>query len=258
MSGHRILWILVAGSLIPGLIFALPEDRFYGGPGDGIDSAVWTQFTGAGGGRRFLGGASDGYNLSRFLQYEPANSLSVYSARFLGGGMDGYSRNDFLQYNRSTDPTLYSVRFVGGPRDGVDDTLASGIPNPFRSGSDGDSLPDWWEAGYYASLLITEGQDTDQDGMDTLSEYLADTDPTDSGSVFRVHSILLGSVAEVGFPSSTGRVYSLYWSTNFFDPVWLPVSGQTQHVGSGGADQLVDPMVVPGFRAYRLDVSIPE
>ena len=70
--------------------------------------------------------------------------------------------------------------------------------------------------------------DYDNDGMNTWQEYLADTDPSISGSVLRLtgtYSIasasnLTGKV-RLAFPASTARYYQLEYSTNLFSPTIL-------------------------------------
>ncbi len=63
-----------------------------------------------------------------------------------------------------------------------------------------------------------ETADDDGDGMTTYQEYLADTDPSVSGSVLRVTGTF--SVADrqfrMVFPQSTGRYYQMEYSTNLF------------------------------------------
>ncbi len=71
--------------------------------------------------------------------------------------------------------------------------------------SDGDGMPDAWELlafGHATAGVATN--DSDLDGALNLEEYLSDTHPGQSGSVFRVTSI---TAAGVGLASSTGRLY---------------------------------------------------
>lgn len=49
--------------------------------------------------------------------------------------------------------------------------------------TDGDGLPDWWEAQYGLSLLVDDASaDKDGDGVPNLAEYAYGTDPTDLNS----------------------------------------------------------------------------
>lgn len=67
--------------------------------------------------------------------------------------------------------------------------------------------------------------DDDGDGMTTLEEFLADTDPANPGSVFDIHweyvpAVAPGATGEMrlAFPASTGRYYQLEYSTNLLAP----------------------------------------
>jgi subtilisin family serine protease len=53
--------------------------------------------------------------------------------------------------------------------------------------SDGNGLPDWWEQIYFGHLTGTNpNADPDGDGFSNLQEYIADTDPTNSGSALKI------------------------------------------------------------------------
>jgi hypothetical protein len=59
----------------------------------------------------------------------------------------------------------------------------------------GDGIPDYWRAQYFGGNGTTTNNqscavcDPDRDGMNNLQEYLANTTPTNNGSVFRIISI---------------------------------------------------------------------
>src|SRR6185436_4953489 len=69
--------------------------------------------------------------------------------------------------------------------------------------SDGDAMDDAWELAYFGDLSRDGLGDFDQDGMSDRLEYLAGTDPTNLGSVFRVMALT---------PLSGGAV-KLVWSS---------------------------------------------
>jgi hypothetical protein len=66
--------------------------------------------------------------------------------------------------------------------------------NPTSSDSDADQLPDGWEVGNGLNPLSNMGDngatgDPDGDGADNLTEYIADTQPTNADSVLRIFTI---------------------------------------------------------------------
>ncbi len=65
--------------------------------------------------------------------------------------------------------------------------LQEGTPSAF----DGDlnGLPDEWERHYYERIRTDPLADTDGDGMNSLAEYHAGTDPTDASSRLRILSV---------------------------------------------------------------------
>lgn len=73
--------------------------------------------------------------------------------------------------------------------------------------SDHDGLPDDWERYYLNTLSGSATNDLDEDGMTHLSEWIAGTDPDDSGSVFSVH---LGSGEGYRIDTSMTHAWE-YW-----------------------------------------------
>src|SRR5207244_1401217 len=58
--------------------------------------------------------------------------------------------------------------------------------------ADANGLPDWWELQYFGHLTGTNpNADADGDGLSNLQEYVADTNPLDSGSTLRITSAQL-------------------------------------------------------------------
>jgi hypothetical protein len=92
--------------------------------------------------------------------------------------------------------------------------------------SDGDGMPDYWEAanGLNATNSADAGWDKDLDGIVNLDEYIAGMDPADSNSMFLV-SIGPGAYSnnwfEIEWFSASNRLYSILESTNLFD--WISV-----------------------------------
>ena len=101
-------------------------------------------------------------------------------------------------------------------------------------------------------------------GKDTTlwQEYVADTDPNDPSSVFRINGLEPGPPASVGFePASTQRVYLLQYTDDLASGVWTDV-GDGPRPGAGAGDALTDTAgqapPATGRRFYRVQVDLPE
>jgi len=83
--------------------------------------------------------------------------------------------------------------------------------------------------------------DMDGDGSDTWSEYLADTNPADGGSVLKTSGYALAPDQVLTFPGSTNRMYSLFCKSDLDDADWTPVVLDVQ--GTNTTMSLADPAV---------------
>ena len=122
--------------------------------------------------------------------------------------------------------------------------------------------PHWWLAWHEltnngASFDEAEAGDTDFDTFTAGEEYIADTDPTDSNSYFRVTQITHESPVTVRFDSSTGRLYILEGATNLVNGLWTNVPGAGPRLGAGDGDALTDTNEPPWGPYYRLGVELP-
>lgn len=200
----------------------------------------------------FSGGARDGYasaELDTFVAPSDAN------ARFAGGSFDGYSCTRLDTY---VPPPGLHARFAGGAHDGSDAAAAGPFPNPLNRDTDGDGIPDWWSAGYFHTVTgAPTGADTDGDGMNTLEEYCADTDPLDGNSLFGISALVLSTNADVFVArSSSNRLYTFECATNVSAGAWMPVAGAPPRAGIGGPDHFTDPSVSTQL-IYRIRVELP-
>jgi len=101
-----------------------------------------------------------------------------------------------------------------------------------------DVPPRSWSQSHFseaeiAAGLAKSGQDPDGDGATNWQEYVAGTNPRDPASRFdlQISPNLGTSGMELAFGSATGRLYSLYASTDLVHGAWSPL--QTNLSGSG-------------------------
>ncbi|OQW96792.1 MAG: hypothetical protein BWK77_03595 [Verrucomicrobia bacterium A1] len=119
--------------------------------------------------------------------------------------------------------------------------------------------PEWWLAryGWTNDFGWWETNDTDGDRFFAWEERMADTDPTDSGSCFRVTGMNRADSFVVGVACTNTRIYGLGCTTNLIQGAWWPVAGQTGIPGEAdGFMELVDPTNA-GSRSYRATVEPP-
>ncbi len=127
----------------------------------------------------------------------------------------------------------------------------------------GDGVSDWWRARNFGGTGVTTNSsscaacDPDGDGASNYSEYVADTNPTNALSHFRIQSISNATSCAVFYQSSASRKYTLYYGTNLSAGVWTNLSSQADIPGSGGVDGLTDPSPPGAQRFYRIGVRLP-
>jgi hypothetical protein len=125
------------------------------------------------------------------------------------------------------------------------------------SGSTANGIPWSWLLQYG---LATDGsadhQQADADTFDNLQEYIADLNPTNAASYFRITDISHSPTTTVSFVSSASRAYTLISVSNLSSSAWQPVPGAGPRMGTGGADALSDINVPPKGPFYRLKVEL--
>ena len=107
--------------------------------------------------------------------------------------------------------------------------------------TDGDGIPDQWEAGYGfgTNNLADAALDSDGDGMSNYAEYLAGTNPTNSASYLRVEGPVLGGGTTVSFGAVSNRTYSVLYSDSLGAPVWQKL-GDIQARNTNHVESLTD------------------
>jgi len=120
-----------------------------------------------------------------------------------------------------------------------------------------NSAPSWWLARYSLETNTTGSlQDSDEDGMTNWVEYLAGTDPTNKQSLLRVSIAPDGSVLE--WPSVTGRVYSIYQTTNLALPFGLAPGGSNLTASPPGNTYTNSEVPPPPIQFFKIGVQLAE
>ena len=153
---------------------------------------------------------------------------------------------------------------IGRPLDGNGDAIARFdigayeflLPN---ADSNGDGIPDGWTQrfGLNAADPTVAAGNPDHDPHTTYQEWIADTDPTNALSYFRLLGLSQLSPSVVQFLSSSNRQYTLYRASA--PPVsnaFVAVAGQANVPGTGSTQSLTDTNGgAAGF--FRVGVKLP-
>lgn len=126
--------------------------------------------------------------------------------------------------------------------------------NPGSPDADGDGMDDAWEVLFFGSTNIAPDVDSDGDEVINRDEFIADTVPTNSASVFVIETFVFDGGRTITYTSSSARVYTPQYSTNPVVGVWENL--EPAFTGSGGEETSTDTATDP-LRAYRIDVAIP-
>ncbi len=120
---------------------------------------------------------------------------------------------------------------------------------------DQDGLPDWWEQSNFGNpTSALPGADSDTDAVVNLDEYCADTQPTNPASVFRINAISNDAGRLIFFPTSTQRIYDVYYAVVPTHEAWSDL--KTNIPGVGGMLSVTD--AAPDIqRVYRLKAIRP-
>ena len=135
----------------------------------------------------------------------------------------------------------------------------------FWTDANGDGIPDWWSRRYAGSGSgLDPNGDDDGDGLTTLKEFIAYTDPTNAASSFLVEIATRPDVASdslgggessgelsagitISWMTAKGRLYKLYAAESLAADAWNETPVATV-VGTGGPVSVpVDPTPLSGF-----------
>jgi hypothetical protein len=124
--------------------------------------------------------------------------------------------------------------------------------------ADGDGLPNEWEATYYGGTTNANPDALAANGVNTVREaYIADLNPTNPASFFRITAISNQSPWTVYFEASADRAYTLLGVSNLVSGVWTNVPGAGPRLGVGGLDSMQDTNEPVKGPFYRLKVELP-
>ena len=121
----------------------------------------------------------------------------------------------------------------------------------------GDGIPDCWQVMYFGTNnLVGIASATNVTGQSNWKTYLADLNPTNAASVLKVVAVTNQAMSRFVYftPSSTGRVYALWYSTNLVSGIWTNLTPVTNW-GNGGTCWLTDTNL--SSRYYRIAVQLP-
>ena len=120
-------------------------------------------------------------------------------------------------------------------------------------------MPDLWELETLGSTTNRPDADPDADGMSNVEEYLADTQPTNGASRFRISQLQHAAGFVVGADGRSNRMYHLWRNTNAAVALasWEEVDSSAL-LGSHATITLADTNAAnPAHAWYRMQVEAP-
>lgn len=119
--------------------------------------------------------------------------------------------------------------------------------------TDGDGLPNQWEEDYFGgTTAASPGGNPDEDAYDNTEEYIAGLNPTNTDS-FVISSLDAAPDSVIRWDSVSGRVYSVYWTSNLVSG--FPVLPFASNLTSGVYTDLLH-TAEEGF--YRIQVQVAD
>ncbi len=118
--------------------------------------------------------------------------------------------------------------------------------------TDADGLEDGWEVAYFGNLARDGSADFDSDGQTDRQEFLAGTDPTNQGSVFRAMTMTSvdGNSVRILWNAVPGRSYLVQYKDNITDPNWTDLGDAVVPNGTTGTKS--DTTAMRALRFYRV------
>ncbi len=212
------------------------------------------------GGWHHLAGTYDGALISLFIdgqlaaQHSASGPLaSTVDSLAIGGRPSGGPIYAF--YGVVDDVRIYSSALS-----------ADQVSQLFNTDSIGDGVANWWRQQYFANGSATGATtcatcDFDNTGQNNRFKYVTGLDPTDPTSVFHLQIASVSNQAAqqnlLFNPLASGREYTLEYSTDLVNGIWLPLAGYFGPVTNGDKVTITDPNAFLPRKFYRLDISYP-
>lgn len=126
-----------------------------------------------------------------------------------------------------------------------------------RPDNDFDGISDAWEILHFGNTITAGfGTDSDGDGASDVSEYVADTDPLDSGSHLFATPQKQAGHFQITFPSSPTRRYTIDSSTNLVN--WSSIPPLNFAPDAGTSTTKLIPLLPEDVKEfYRVSASLP-
>jgi hypothetical protein len=170
------------------------------------------------------------------------------------GGLGSYN----AVFPKST-PGGWSVASTASDSFSGTSEFSPSLPIGTALDSDGDGMPDFWEALYPSCLnpaVKDANADCDHDGFTNLQEYIAHTDPTRADSFWHVENLAFSAGgATLSFTGVAGRQYGLERRTDLTTGSWVRIA--TAIPEADGQVALSDPEPPIGSAYYQIVAEFP-
>ncbi len=146
--------------------------------------------------------------------------------------------------------TNYAIIVTNAARSGG--ILSASAFLTFLTDTDGDGLPDAWEATYgFATNSVSDRDlDGDGDGMGNWQEYVAGTDPTNVSSYLKIDSLLLSHGAWMEFGGVSNKTYTIQYRDDLAAGGWLRLTNFAARP-TNRVERILDPTAATN-RFYRV------